>query len=102
MFVCIIIEQYHLIIIESFNNSKIEQIKEIIDDKYYKEIDNDNFDEAIISKMFEELNDPYSRYFSQDKMESLNRVIDDVYVGIGAHITINNSEQIEVSKNFKY
>jgi carboxyl-terminal processing protease len=68
-------------------NIKIQQVKQVIDEMYLWEYDQEDLYEGQIKGMVDALGDPYSVYMTKDEYESFNIETDGIYGGIGIIVT---------------
>ncbi len=66
---------------------KLETIKELIDEKYLGDVDEDLLVENIYQGFMEAINDKYGSYYSKDEFEALQQSISGNYTGIGVVVT---------------
>ncbi len=57
-------------------------------DNHYKQLDEDDFWDGAIRGLFDTLDDPYSRYFSEEEYEQYRSSLGESFVGIG--VTVEN------------
>lgn len=69
--------------------NKLLGLEEIIQQDYYKEIEEDSLVDGALKGLFEGLNDPYSQYYTTDEFQSLKEQTSGSFVGIGVYIGIN-------------
>ncbi len=77
-------------------NAKIMMVKEVIDDLYLREVDEEDLFEGQIKGMVNALEDPYSIYMTKNEFESFNVSSDGVYGGIGVIVTPGEDNLITV------
>lgn len=87
---------------DSSKYSKMDEIYDLIDSSYYKDVDTDSLMEGAYSGFVEALDDPYSAYMSKDEYESWSMNIKGEYSGVG--ITFSQDEDgnfviVSVSKD---
>ncbi|MGN1387618.1 MAG: S41 family peptidase [Bacillus sp. (in: firmicutes)] len=70
---------------------------DILQKKYYKDIDEEALVEGAINGMVDALDDPYSDYMNEEEASSFNEVISSSFEGIGAEITQQDSKIVIVS-----
>lgn len=69
------------------DNSKILQIKSVIDEMYLWEVEDQELLDGQLKGMVDALGDPYSIYMTQNEYESFNMGTDGIYGGIGIIVT---------------
>ncbi len=69
------------------DNSKILQIKNVIDEMYLWEVEDLELLDGQLKGMVDSLGDPYSIYMTQNEYESFNMGTDGIYGGIGIIVT---------------
>lgn len=77
--------------------SRLYEAYDILEDKYYTDIDEDALITGAINGMVDALNDPYSDYMNVEEASSFNEVISSSFEGIGAEIQQQNSKIVIVS-----
>lgn len=77
-------------------NSKIMMVRDVIDELYLREVDEDELFEGQIKGMVDALDDPYSIYMTKNEFESFNVSTDGVYGGIGVIVTPGDDNLITV------
>lgn len=70
---------------------------DILQKKYYTDIDEEALVEGAINGMVDALDDPYSDYMNEEEASSFNEVISSSFEGIGAEITQQDSKIVIVS-----
>ena len=70
---------------------------DILQEKYYKDLDDEALVEGAIDGMVDALDDPYSDFMNKEEASSFNEVISSSFEGIGAEITQQNSKIVIVS-----
>ncbi|MDR2657384.1 MAG: S41 family peptidase [Oscillospiraceae bacterium] len=71
----------------------LEEIRQIISQIYYKDVDPDSLLIGAARGLFEPLDDPYSFYYSKDDMISMNEQMSGDYKGIGVQILAHPVDQ---------
>jgi len=69
------------------NVNKFNEVRKILKDDYYQEVDENKLMEGAVSGLAESLKDPYTVYFNKDQMKSFMEKSEGSYVGIG--VTVN-------------
>ncbi len=78
------------------DNSKILQVKNVIDEMFLWEVDDEELLEGQLKGMVDSLGDPYSIYMTSDEYESFNMQTDGIYGGIGIIVTPGEDDLITV------
>ena len=85
-------------------DSKLEEFEEVYDlinDSYYKEVNKKTLIEGAINGMLESLNDPHTSYFNKAETENFNELMNGSYEGIGAEIALDQDGNVIVFSVFK-
>ncbi len=69
------------------NINKFNQVRKILKDDYYKNVDENILVEGAVSGLADSLKDPYTVYFNKDQMKAFMEKSEGSYVGIG--VTVN-------------
>ncbi|MDY0236074.1 MAG: S41 family peptidase [Gudongella sp.] len=77
-------------------NSKIMMVKDVIDELYLREVNEEDLFEGQIKGMVNALDDPYSIYMTKSEFESFNVSTEGVYGGIGVIVTPGEDNLITV------
>lgn len=77
--------------------TRLYEAYDMLEDKYYTDIDEDALVTGAINGMVDALNDPYSDFMNQEEASSFNEVISSSFEGIGAEIQQQNSKIVIVS-----
>lgn len=75
---------------------KVEELKGYIDQYFYKDDADINFEDGLLKGLFSALNDPYSIYMNQNDYEQFNISTTGEYGGIGIVVSPNDNGYIEV------
>lgn len=75
---------------------KMIRLKYEIEDKYYKDIDEDKLVEGAVNGMFASLNDRYSYYIPKEELERKKNSEKGVMIGIGITINILENGNIKI------
>lgn len=75
---------------------KLETLAEIIDSRYYEEVDSQQIEEGIYQGLMNSLGDPYSQYYKADEYKSLMDSTTGSYYGIGAVLS-QDQETMQVT-----
>ena len=81
--------------------SEFEEVYELINDSYYKNVNKNDLIDGAINGMLQSLNDPHTSYFSKAETENFNELMNGSYEGIGAEISINSNGEVFISSIFK-
>lgn len=73
---------------------KAGELADLIDQYYYKDIDQKSLVEGMYAGMVEGLDDPYSSYFTAEEYASFNESTTGIYYGIGTVLTQNMDTKI--------
>ena len=76
--------------------SKLLGLKQIIEEDYYKEPKEEELLTGSIRGMFEGLNDPYSRYYTEEEFKELMEQTSGTYAGIGVVIGAGEDDILTV------
>lgn len=69
--------------------SQLDKVRSIIEREYYKEVDEDTLITGAARGMLEELQDPYTFYYTTDAMTEMHEYTEGKYAGIGLSLTVN-------------
>ncbi|MDP4092842.1 MAG: S41 family peptidase [Bacillota bacterium] len=83
------------------NIDKFNQVRKILENKYYKGIDENSMLEGAIGGMAQSLNDPYTAYYTKEQMQMLTEDINGSYVGIGISIDLDKDGLVTVIEPFE-
>lgn len=93
---------------ESNNSTKLdlslkefEEVYDLINDSYYKDVDKKTLIEGAINGMLDSLDDPHTSYFNKSETDNFNELMNGSYEGIGAEISLNQSGDVIVFSVFK-
>ncbi|WP_240374420.1 S41 family peptidase [Bacillus piscicola] len=67
---------------------KIEQVYDIINEKYMEDVDEDKLIEGALSGMVEELGDPHSAYMDKETADEFTQSLESSFEGIGAEVSM--------------
>lgn len=82
-----------------FDTEKIDLFRQMIQDRYYKEISDEELMEGAIRGMFNSL-DKYSAFYNQEESNAFNESVSGQYVGIGIKME-NLNNYVHIVKVFK-
>lgn len=80
---------------------EFEEVYNLIDDSYYKDVDKKEIIDGAINGMLSSLNDPHTSYFSEKEAENFNELMNGSYKGIGAEISVDKNGNIFILSVFK-
>lgn len=76
---------------------KLNAVIELIETKYYEDVDREELVDGAVSGMMEALDDPYSVYMEKDVAQHFSESIEGSFTGIGAEVTTENGKIIVVA-----
>lgn len=76
---------------------KLNAVIELIETKYYEDVDRDELVDGAVSGMMEALDDPYSVYMEKEVAQHFSESIEGSFTGIGAEVTTENGKILVVS-----
>ncbi len=82
---------------------KFNQVREIIKENYYQDVDEDVLLEGAVAGMAASLNDPYTVYYTKEQMEILLEIpkkSEETYVGIGVSIIMDTDGLVTIVEPF--
>lgn len=82
------------------NVQKLNMVKTIMTDYYYKDIDRKELVESCIEGMTKLMDDPYSVYLRENEMELLKQNTEGSYKGIGITLKLGDDNLITISEVF--
>lgn len=77
--------------------AKLNTVLELIETKYYEDVDRKDLLDGAITGMMDTLDDPYSVYMEKDVARHFSESIEGSFTGIGAEVTTENGKIIVVS-----
>lgn len=81
--------------------AEFEEVYDLINDSYYKDVNKKTLIEGAINGMLDSLNDPHTSYFNKAETENFNEVMNGSYEGIGAEISLDQEGNVIVFSVFK-
>lgn len=99
-----IINSSKLNIKNTLSKNKLEEFEEVydlIENSYFKDVDEGKLIDGAINGMLSSLNDPHTSYFNESETENFNEVMNGSYEGIGAEISINDNKEIFILSVFR-
>ncbi|MDP2892481.1 MAG: S41 family peptidase [Bacillota bacterium] len=83
-------------------NAKVQEIRKLITDKYYKPVDETKLDIGMLKGLVFGLNDPYSTYMTAEETQKFLEDEQGNYQGIGIQVTQNpETYEIKITGVFK-
>lgn len=79
---------------------KYKRVKDLLNDHYYKKVDQNEMLEGSIAGMANSLNDPYTVYFTKEQMMEFNEKSQGSYVGIGVSINLDDDGLLTIVEPF--
>ncbi len=83
------------------NVKKFDKVRDLLEEYYYKDTNENEMLEGAISGMTQALNDPYTVYFTKDQMAQFNEKSQGSYVGIGVVVTMGEDGILSVVEPFE-
>lgn len=81
----------------SKGSNKISEVLNLLQTKYMGEVKVDDLIDGAIEGMFSKIDDPYTRYLSEEEYSEIVSAGTETYYGIGVHLSINiKTKQITV------
>lgn len=80
---------------------EFEEVYDLINDSYYKDVDRKTIIEGAINGMLKSLDDPHTSYFNKAETDNFNEVMNGSYEGIGAEISLDQGGNVIVFSVFK-
>lgn len=87
--------------IEYENVKKFENVRNLLEEYYYKDTNENEMLEGAISGMTNALKDPYTVYFTKEQMKQFTEKSQGSYVGIGVVVTMGEDGILSVVEPFK-
>lgn len=81
--------------------SRIESIRETLENGYYRDIDNELLMNGAINGMLAALQDPYTYYYTPQDMQKHDEKTEGEYQGLGILVQINENADIEVIRVYE-
>ncbi len=79
---------------------RLDEVYNILMEQYYEELDSDKLIQGAIDGMFYAVEDPYTYYYTPEKMAATNADRVGLYVGIGVEVRIFGDGNIYVTRVF--
>lgn len=80
---------------------EFEEVYNLINNKYYKKVNEDDLINGAINGMLYSLGDIHTSYFDEAETETFNDLMNGSYEGIGAEITLDLDGSVYISSIFK-
>ncbi|WP_424766678.1 S41 family peptidase [Paenibacillus sp. sgz302251] len=77
--------------------TKLNAVLELIETKYYQNVDRHELIDGAVSGMMSSLDDPYSVYMEKEVAQHFSESIEGSFTGIGAEVTLENGRVVVVS-----
>ncbi len=77
--------------------TKLNAVLELIETKYFREVDRDEVVDGAIGGMMASLEDPYSVYMEKDAATHFSEAVEGSFTGIGAEVTMEKGKIVVVS-----
>lgn len=78
----------------------LDEVTDILNKNYYKEIDQDKLIDGAISGLVDSIGDKHTSYFTPKEAKSFKESLSDSYYGIGSIIFKNVDEEITIKRVF--
>ena len=85
---------------ENARYQRLDEVYNILMEQYYEELDPDTLIQGAIDGMFSAVDDPYTYYYTPERMAATNADRVGLYVGIGVEVRIFGDGQIYVTRVF--
>ena len=83
------------------NVVKFNQVRNILKNDYYQNVDENKLLEGAINGLAESLEDPYTVYFNKDQMQSFLEKSQGSYVGIGVTVNVDDRGLLTVIEPYE-
>jgi len=80
---------------------EFEEVYNLINNKYYKKVNEDDLINGAINGMLLSLGDIHTSYYNESETETFNDLMNGSYEGIGAEITLDLDGSVYISSIFK-
>jgi carboxyl-terminal processing protease len=77
--------------------TKLNAVLELIETKYFRDVDRDELVDGAVSGMMASLEDPYSVYMEKDAATHFSESVEGSFTGIGAEVTMEKGKVVVVS-----
>ena len=78
-------------------SAKLNAVLDVIQNRYYEDVDRTKLINGAVEGMFESLGDPYSTYMHKEEAASFNVSVEGQFTGIGAEVTLEDGNVTVVS-----
>jgi carboxyl-terminal processing protease len=85
---------------ENARYQRLDEVYNILMEQYYEELDPDTLIQGAIDGMFSAVDDPYTYYYTPERMAATNADRVGLYVGIGVEVRIFGDGKIYVTRVF--
>ena len=85
---------------ENARYQRLDEVYNILMEQYYEELDADTLIQGAIDGMFSAVDDPYTYYYTPERMAATNADRVGLYVGIGVEVRIFGDGKIYVTRVF--
>ena len=82
------------------NVNKFNQVRKILIDDYYQEVDENTLIEGAVGGLANSLKDPYTVYFTKEQMKAFMEKSEGSYVGIGVTVNTDTNGLLTVIEPF--
>jgi carboxyl-terminal processing protease len=72
------------------------QVLQLLEDRYYKPVDQQQLEDASVDALIGKLNDPYTDYLSPKELQELRDHTDRIYYGVGLQVAERGKEVVVV------
>lgn len=76
---------------------KLNAVLNLIETKYYKDVDREDIIDGAVKGMMSSLEDPYSVYMEKDVAQHFSESIEGSFTGIGAEVTMDSGKVVIVA-----
>lgn len=83
------------------NLNKFNQVRNILKQDYYKDVDENILIEGAVSGLADSLHDPYTVYFNKEQMKSFLEKSEGSYVGIGVSVNTDSNGILTIVEPFE-
>jgi carboxyl-terminal processing protease len=83
------------------NIKRFNEVKKILKNDYYLDVDENILLEGAISGMADSLGDPYTVYFTKEQMQAFREKSEGSYVGIGVSVIVDKDGLLTVVEPFE-
>ena len=81
--------------------ARLEEIRTILTENYYQEVDDEALMNGAIRGMMSALNDPYTFYYTPDEMEKHDERTEGAYHGLGMLVQKNTDGYVEIIRVYE-